>query len=424
MQKESTILNKLRELKEAAWQLPVKDSRSHRFAKKYAAKTSDLINEGVKALGQEAEETEKMARSFFRMLEAKLDLSGRTDPPTEEEVKEAIEQLKDVGRFSIFTTLVILPGGVVSLLGLELLARKFGIRGFNLIPSSFRKKKKSNLPDFPHNTVPALLILLLAGALLAGCKKEDPVVASFSADLTEVMTGERVQFINFSENATYYQWDFGDGESSIRENPTHAYKAPGEYTVSLVSIGLGDADTASLDIDVIQPYNVTIYEGLGIEGANLSDSWSIIRTSFTSDTTSFYYYLEEDEVYIHIVYYFNEGVAFAFPSADTVIHDQDSLEYIFIVPPYPGATTKGIVLESTMDRVVAIYGQPDLIDEGDGIEGYFYFSLGVVFFTYDSGVVDEINVFSNAAKKSIPPQSWKPPPQHGKIRAYFHNLCQ
>ena len=91
-----------------------------------------------------------MARSFFKLLEAKLDLSGRKEPPTEEEVKAAIEQLKDVGRFSIFTTLVILPGGVVSLVGLELLARKFGIKSFNLIPSSFRKRNKGNLPARPE----------------------------------------------------------------------------------------------------------------------------------------------------------------------------------------------------------------------------------------------------------------------------------
>lgn len=147
MQKHYIILNKLKELKEAVWNIPVKNSRSHRFAKKYAVKTNELISEGVKAVGQEADETEQMARSFFKMLEAKLDLSGRTDPPTEEEVKTAIEQLKDMGRFSIFATLVILPGGVVSLLGLELLARRFGIKGFNLIPSSFRKKRRSNLPD-------------------------------------------------------------------------------------------------------------------------------------------------------------------------------------------------------------------------------------------------------------------------------------
>lgn len=143
MQKQSIIVSKLKELKEAAWNLPVKDSKSHRFAKKYAAKTNQLIHEGVKAVGQEAVETETMARSFFKMLEAKLDLSGRTDPPTEKEVKAAIEQLKDVGRFSVFATLVILPGGVVSLVGLEILARRFGIKGFNLIPSSFRKNKKA-----------------------------------------------------------------------------------------------------------------------------------------------------------------------------------------------------------------------------------------------------------------------------------------
>lgn len=149
MQKESVILNKLKELKEAAWKLPVKDSGSYRFARKYANKTRSLIEEGVRAFGEEAGETEQMALSFFKLLEAKLDLNGRKEAPTEEEVKAAIEQLKDVGRFSFFTTMVILPGGVVSLLGLELLARKFGIKGFSLIPSSFRKKKKTNLPAKP-----------------------------------------------------------------------------------------------------------------------------------------------------------------------------------------------------------------------------------------------------------------------------------
>jgi len=149
MHRESAIVSKLKELKDAAWNYPIKDFRSRRFAKKYAEKTSKLISEGVTAFGKEAEETEQMALSFFKLLEAKLDLSGRKEPPTEEEVKAAIEQLKDVGRFSFFTTMVILPGGVVSLLGLELLARKFGIKGFNLIPSSFRKKKKTNLPAKP-----------------------------------------------------------------------------------------------------------------------------------------------------------------------------------------------------------------------------------------------------------------------------------
>lgn len=118
------------------------------FARRYASHAKGYIDEGMKGMNQEAKETKEMADSFFRMLEHKLNLKDRDDPPTKEEVRAAVEQLKDVGRFSVFVTAVILPGGVFSLIGLELLAKKYGIN-FTVIPSSFRKKKQdeSNLPD-------------------------------------------------------------------------------------------------------------------------------------------------------------------------------------------------------------------------------------------------------------------------------------
>lgn len=115
-------------------------------AKEFADKAWRMIQSGLRKVGNEAAETGEMAQSFFRLLEHKLHLQERTTPPTEEEVKEAIEQLKDVGRFSVFTTAVILPGGAVSLLGLELLARKYGIN-FTFIPSSFRKNAEWKHPD-------------------------------------------------------------------------------------------------------------------------------------------------------------------------------------------------------------------------------------------------------------------------------------
>ena len=113
-----------------------------RGAKKYANNSIKLIDKGVKGLGLEAKETEEMARSFFKLLEHKLNLNNREDPPTDEEVKAAIEQLKDVGRLSLFASISILPGGAVSLMGLEYLAKKFGIKNFTFSPSSFRKKKE------------------------------------------------------------------------------------------------------------------------------------------------------------------------------------------------------------------------------------------------------------------------------------------
>lgn len=114
--------------------------------REFAEKARKGIEQGMGRLGSEATETKEMARSFFRLLEHKLDLQERTVPPTEEEVLEAIEQLKDVGRLSVFTTAVILPGGVFSLWGLELLARKFGIE-FTFFPSSFRKNAEWKYPS-------------------------------------------------------------------------------------------------------------------------------------------------------------------------------------------------------------------------------------------------------------------------------------
>jgi PKD repeat protein len=39
------------------------------------------------------------------------------------------------------------------------------------------------------------------------------------------------------------QWDLGDGQISILENPTHTYQARGRYTVTLTVVGPGGSDT-------------------------------------------------------------------------------------------------------------------------------------------------------------------------------------
>lgn len=120
------------------------------FANRYARKAKFHIDRVLKGIDREAEETREMASSFFRLLEHKLNLNERTDPPSKEEVKAAVQQLKDVGRFSIFVTAVILPGGVISLIGLELLAKQYGIN-FSLIPSAFKKKQKEDDPSGQEN---------------------------------------------------------------------------------------------------------------------------------------------------------------------------------------------------------------------------------------------------------------------------------
>ncbi|MCF8335786.1 MAG: hypothetical protein K9H65_04205 [Bacteroidales bacterium] len=110
------------------------------FAHSFAERAKRSAEDFIEGMGEEYNETIEMSQFFFKLLEEKLQLRERETPPSKEEVKKAIEQLKDMGRVGIFASVSILPGGGLSLLGLEILARKFGIKNFTFIPSSFRKR--------------------------------------------------------------------------------------------------------------------------------------------------------------------------------------------------------------------------------------------------------------------------------------------
>lgn len=45
----------------------------------------------------------------------------------------------------------------------------------------------------------------------------------------------QVNFTNTSQNAAYYFWDFGDGNTSTQKNPTHTYNTDNNYNVMLVA---------------------------------------------------------------------------------------------------------------------------------------------------------------------------------------------
>ncbi len=63
---------------------------------------------------------------------------------------------------------------------------------------------------------------------------DDIPIANFTSDELILCPGGSVQFEDISINAPIeWYWDFGDGQTSVEENPIHTYDDPGHYDVQL-----------------------------------------------------------------------------------------------------------------------------------------------------------------------------------------------
>lgn len=92
------------------------------------------------------------------------------------------------------------------------------------------------------------LALLIA---VIGCT---PVpVANFEASTATQAAPVDIQFNNLSENAERYEWDFGDGQTSTEESPSHTYQVFGEVLVQLKAYQGETVSIDSLLIDIPEP---------------------------------------------------------------------------------------------------------------------------------------------------------------------------
>ena len=68
-------------------------------------------------------------------------------------------------------------------------------------------------------------------------------VANFSSNMTSGPAPLYVKFIDLSEDATGWNWDFGDGFNSTDQSPMHTYNKNGTYNVSLTVTGPGGSNS-------------------------------------------------------------------------------------------------------------------------------------------------------------------------------------
>ncbi len=79
--------------------------------------------------------------------------------------------------------------------------------------------------------------------------------------------GNSVECSNLSTNASHFFWDFGDGNTSNDENPTHFYTSTGTFKILLTASHCGINDTLS-QWHVVETTNLNKTE-------NLADDWDI-----------------------------------------------------------------------------------------------------------------------------------------------------
>lgn len=123
---------------------------------------------------------------------------------------------------------------------------------------------------------PLFLLLVLA---IAGCGKDDDGGGTTSDILTPAFTLEvsadnpfLVNFTNISANATDYSWDFGDGNTSTEESPSHTYTEAGTFDIVLTASNATESKETTKSVQIIDPNATTTF----IAGSS-SKTWHLLR---------------------------------------------------------------------------------------------------------------------------------------------------
>lgn len=113
-----------------------------------------------------------------------------------------------------------------------------------------------------------------------------------------------VQFTDLSQNATEWVWDFGDGDTSEDESPTHTYSTAGNYTVTLTAsneVGslskvhvvnvteeaiANDDSSSSSSSSSHHHQSSSSSGGIGISSSNTSTSGTVIHMSGTESEST------------------------------------------------------------------------------------------------------------------------------------------
>ncbi len=163
--------------------------------------------------------------------------------------------------------------------------------------------------------------------------------ASFDFSVLNQCDGQ-VNFSDLSTNSpNSWKWDFGDGNISLAQNPTHDYEKPGVYTVEMIAFNTAGSDTITKLLNM---------NGVLFGGFSMPDSvfrWSPVQ------------FFDSSQVATSWQWFFGDGGS---STAQNPVHTYNSAGTYFLtlVVSNPSCTT-------TVNQQVVVYegvgiGEDDL----------------------------------------------------------------
>ena len=208
---------------------------------------------------------------------------------------------------------------------------------------------------------------------------------NFSADVT--FSCDSTQLVVFSNNSNYadsYNWDFGDGEFSSLNNPTHLYNS-GEFSVKLYAHNANCYDSLVL-LDLINVVGFTEPKII----VNNTEGCEELSVNFSSDTFN--------DSYTYL-WNFGDGVTSVLQNPN---HYYDSIgEYnVSLTSSYDSVCTT----TQTFDSLISVFPNPEILFFSDTLLCYFPYQAQFVDYTFGAthwlwdfgnGVVSETQNPSN-----------------------------